>query len=84
LAWDSFSQLCFVHNDEFGSISLMVHSTKSGQSMYGPDFDIKVKLLGACIRFDLGYINEYVFGPHGVESWLELIKMLRSHFYKDR
>jgi len=52
--------------------------------MYGPDFDIKVKLLGACIRFDLGYINEYVFGPHGVESWLELIKMLRSHFYKDR
>jgi hypothetical protein len=52
--------------------------------MYGSDFDIKVKLLGACIRSDLGYINEYVFGPHGVESWLELIKMLRSRFHKDR
>jgi hypothetical protein len=33
LGWDSFSQPWFVHDDEFGPISLMVHSSKSGQSI---------------------------------------------------
>jgi hypothetical protein len=36
----------------FGPISLMVHLTKLGQSMYGSDLGSKVSLLGACIRSD--------------------------------
>jgi hypothetical protein len=40
-----------------GPISLMVHSVKFGQPMYGSDLGNKVCLLGACIMFDLGYIN---------------------------
>jgi hypothetical protein len=45
LARDSFSQPWFMHDDGFGSISLMVHSTKSGQPMYGFDLGSKVGLL---------------------------------------
>jgi hypothetical protein len=65
-----------VHDDEFGPISLMVHSAKSWQLMYWFYLDSKVGLLEACIKFDLDYINEYDFGSHGVQSWLGLIKML--------
>ena len=32
--------------------------------MYRFDLGSKVGLLGARIMFDLGYINEYGFGPH--------------------
>jgi len=53
LGWDSFSQPWFVHDDEFGPISLMVHSSKSGQPMYESNLGSKVGLLGACIRSDL-------------------------------
>ena len=51
LGWDSFSLPCFVHDDEFGPISLMVHSSKSGQPMYGSNLGNKIGLLGAFIRF---------------------------------
>jgi hypothetical protein len=50
----------------------------------GSTFGNKVGLLGAYIRSDLGYINEYGFGPHGVQSWLGLIKVLGSFSYKDQ
>ena len=49
--------------------------------MYGSDLGNKVGLLGACIRSDL--INDYGFGPYGIQSWLELIKMLVTFSYKD-
>ena len=51
-----------MHDDEFGPIVLKVHSAKLGQPMYQSDLGNKVSLLGACIRFDLGYVNEYEFG----------------------
>jgi len=57
-----------VHDDMFDPISLMVHSIKSGQSMYGFDLDNKAGLLGACIGSDFDYINEYEFGSHGIQS----------------
>ena len=59
-----------MHDDGFNPISLMVHSTKSGKPMYGSDLGRKIRLLGACITSYLGYMNEYEFGPHGVQSWL--------------
>jgi len=31
-----------------------------------------------------GYINEYEFGPRGVQSWLGLINMLESFSYMDQ
>jgi len=52
--------------------------------MYGSDLDSKVSLLGACIRSDLSYINEYEFEPHEVQSWLGRIKMLGCFSYKDQ
>jgi hypothetical protein len=73
-----------VHDDRFGRISLMVYLRKSNQPMYGSDLGSKVGLLGACIKSNLGYINEYGFEPHGVQSWLGLIKMLGSFSYKDQ
>jgi hypothetical protein len=51
--------------------------------MYGFDLGSKIGLLGACIKSDLGYINEYEVGPHEIQSWLGLIKMLRSFSYKE-
>jgi len=68
LAWDSFSQLWFVHDIEFNPIFLMFHLAKSGQPMYGSDLGNKVGLLGACIGSGLGYINEYEFGPYEVQN----------------
>jgi len=59
-----------MYDDEFGPISLMVHLAKLGQPMYGSNLGNKVGLLEACIRSDLSYINEYEFGPHGVQSWI--------------
>jgi hypothetical protein len=51
-----------VYDDGFSPISLKVHAAKAGQPMHGSTFGNKVGLLGAYIRFDLGYINEYGFG----------------------
>jgi len=53
-----------MYNDGFGPISLMVHSTKSGQFMYEFDFDSKLGLLKICIRSDFVNINE--FGSHEI------------------
>jgi hypothetical protein len=69
-----------VLDDGSSLVSLMVHSTKSGQSMYEFDLSSKVGLLGVCIGFNFGYINKYKFGSYKIQSWLELIKMLRSFF----
>ena len=52
--------------------------------MYESNLGSKVNLLGVCIRFDFGCINEYEFWTHEIQSWLELIKMLRSFSYKDQ
>jgi len=41
LVWDSFSYSWFVHDDRFDLFFLMVHSIKSGQSMYEFDLDSK-------------------------------------------
>jgi hypothetical protein len=51
--------------------------------MYGSDLGNKLGLLRACISSDLIYINDYGFGPHGIQSWLGLIKMLVFFSYKD-
>jgi hypothetical protein len=83
LAWNSFSQHWFMHDDGFGPIFFMVYSAKSGQPMYGSDLDSKVGLLGACIRSDLSYINEYEFGSHEIQSWLGLIKLLGFFSFND-
>ena len=73
-----------MYDDGFSPISLKVHAAKSGQPMHGSTFGNKIGLLGAYIRSDLGYINEYEFGPHEIQSWLGLIKMLGSFSYKDQ
>jgi hypothetical protein len=78
LAWNSFSQPWFMHNDGIGLISLMVYLAKSSQLTCGSDLSSKIGLLRACIRSDLSYINEYEFRPQGVQTWLRLIKMLGS------
>jgi hypothetical protein len=72
-----------MHDDGFGPIFFMVHSAKSGQPMYGSDLDSKVGLLGACIRFDLSYINEYEFGSHEIQNWLGLTKLLGFFSFND-
>jgi hypothetical protein len=45
--------------------------------MHEFDLNSKVNLLRVCIRSDLSYINEYEFKSYEIQSWLELIKMLR-------
>ena len=57
-----------MNDDRFDLIFLMVHSIKSCQSMYEFDLDSKAGLLGACIGSDFGYINEYEFGSHEIQS----------------
>ena len=73
-----------MHDNGFDPIFLKVHSAKLDQLMYQSDLGNKVNLLGACIRFDLGYINEYEFGSYGFQSWLGLIKMLGYFSYRDQ
>ena len=71
-------------DDEFGPISLMVHLAQSSHPIYESNLGNKVGLLEASIMSDLSYINEYEFGPHEIQSWLGLIKMLGSFSYKDQ
>jgi hypothetical protein len=84
LVWDNFSQPWFVRDDGFGPISLMTHSAKSGQPVYGSDLGNKIGLLRACIRSDLSYINEYEFAPHRVQNWIWANKDVGSFSYKDQ
>jgi hypothetical protein len=51
--------------------------------MHEFDLNSKVNLLRVCIRSDLSYINEYEFKSYEIQSWLELIKMLRFVFTKN-
>jgi len=61
----------------------MLHSTRFEQPVHGADLGNKVSLLRVCIKSNLGHVNEYKFGPHGIQSWLGLIRVLRSFFYND-
>ena len=63
---------------------MFIWPNKVSPCTYQYDLGNKVSLLGACIKFDLGYINEYDFGPYGFQSWFGLIKMLRYFFYRDQ
>ena len=54
----------------------MGNSTRSGQAMHEMFLGSKESLFGVYFGSGLVPINEYRFGPHGVQSWLELIKML--------
>jgi hypothetical protein len=84
LGWDSFSQPWFVHDDEVGPISLMVHSSKSGQPMYGSNLGSKVGLLELVSGLIWVNINEYGFGSYEIQSYPGLIKILRSFSCKDQ
>jgi hypothetical protein len=55
-----------MHDDGFGSIFLIVHSTKSGQLMYEFDLSSKVGLFGVCIGSNFININKYEFGLHEI------------------
>jgi len=48
-------------------------SSRSGLFMGG-----KESLFGVYFGSSLVLINEYKFEPHGIQSWLRLIKMLGS------
>jgi hypothetical protein len=61
----------------------ILHSARFEQPMYRLNLGNKVGLLGACIKSNLDHVNVYEFWPHEIQSWLRLIKMLRSFFYKD-
>ena len=65
LAWDSFNQPWFVHDDGFGPISLMVHLAKSGQPMYEYNLSNKVGLLEACIKSNLVILMSISLGHIG-------------------
>jgi len=42
-------------------------------------FGSKESLFEVYFGFDLVPINEYEFGPHEIQSWIGLIKILRSY-----
>jgi len=65
-------------DDGFGPILLVGNLAKSGQVMHEIFLRSKESLFEVYFGYDLVYINEYRFGPHGVQSWLGLIKMLES------
>lgn len=60
-----------MHDDGIGPISLMVHSVKSSQPMYRSNLGSKVGLLGACTRFDFGYIMSMGLGHMGSKVALD-------------
>jgi hypothetical protein len=57
---------------------LMGNSARSGEAMHEMFLGSKKSLFGVYFGSDLVPINEYGFGSHKVQSWFELIKMLRS------
>jgi len=73
---DAFSQIEVLIDDEFDLILLMGDSIRLGQAMHEMFLDSKESLFGVYFGSGLVTINEYRFGPRGVQSWLELIKML--------
>jgi hypothetical protein len=76
LSRDAFSQIEVLIDDEFDQILLVGNSTRSGQAMHEMFLGSKESLFGVYFGSGLVPINEYRFGLHGVQSWLELIKML--------
>jgi predicted Zn-dependent protease with MMP-like domain len=76
LSRDVFGQIEVLIDDVFDPIILMGNSTRSGQVMHEMFLGSKESLFGVYFGSGLVPINEYRFGPHGVQSWLELIKML--------
>jgi hypothetical protein len=55
-----------MYDEGFGPRSLMLHSTRFEQPMYGSDSGNKIGLLRVCIRSNLGYVNVYKFGSYGI------------------
>ena len=64
-------------------MSLMLHLARFEQPMYESDLGIKVCLLRVCIKYNLVHVNVYKFGLYEIQSWLGLIKVLRSFFCND-
>jgi hypothetical protein len=65
-------------DDRFDQILLVGNLARSRQAMHWIFSGSKDNLFGIYFRYDLVPINEHGFGPHRVQSWLRLIKMLRS------
>jgi hypothetical protein len=66
-------------DDGFGPIFLVDNSARWGQAIHGKFLGSKESLFGVYFGSGLVPINEYGFGPHEVQSWLGLIKMLGSY-----
>jgi hypothetical protein len=63
-------------DDGFGPILLVGNSARSGQTMHKMFLGSKESLFEVYFGSSLVPINEYKFGPQGVQSWLGLVKML--------
>jgi hypothetical protein len=73
---DAFDQIEVLMDNGFGPILLVGNLARSGQTMHEMFLDSKESLFGVYFGSDSVPINEHWFGPHGVQSWFELIKML--------
>jgi hypothetical protein len=76
---DAFDLIEVHMDDGFNLIFLVHNSVRSGQAMHVMFLGSKKSLFGVYFGSGFVIINEYGFGPHGVQSWLELIKILRSN-----
>jgi hypothetical protein len=65
-------------DDRFDPILLVGNLARSRQAMHGIFSGSKESLFGIYFGYDLVPINEHEFRLHRVQSWLGLIKMLRS------
>jgi len=76
---DAFGQIEVFMDNGFNPIFLVHNLARSGQAMHVMFLNSRESLFG--VYFGSGFVisNEYGCGPHGVQSWLELIKILRSN-----
>ena len=79
LSRDAFSQIDVLMDDGFDLIFLVRNSARLGQVMHVMFLGNKESLFGVYFGYGFVTINEYGFGPHGVHSWLRLVKILRSN-----
>jgi hypothetical protein len=79
LSRNAFGWIEILMDDGFDPIILMGNSTKSGQAMHEMFLDSKESLFKVYLGSELVSINENEFRPHEIQSWLGLIKMLRSN-----
>jgi hypothetical protein len=76
---NAFDQIEVLMDDGFNPIVLVSNSIKSQHVMLEIFLASKESLFGVYFKSDLVPINKYEFGPHGIQSWLGLIKMLGSY-----